>query len=84
MTSEQALKEIKENAHWGRVYITAHARKRMRERFVFEDDIYEAIDTAYQCTPDEENWCVTGLDCDGDELTLVISIEGQNVIITIF
>jgi hypothetical protein len=85
MTKEEALEEIKEHATWRRIFVTSHARRRMRERFVFEDDIYEAIGTAIGCELEESgNWRVTGQDFDGDELILIISIEGENVIITLF
>lgn len=85
MTNEEALEAIQEHAVWKRVFVTSHARKRMRERSVFEDDIYEAIATAYSCESEENgNWRVTGQDFDGDELILIIAIEGENVIITLF
>ena len=85
MTNKEALEEIKEHAIWRRVFVTSHARKRMRERSVYEDDIYEAIATAMDCElEDTGNWRVIGQDFDGDELMLIISIEGENVIITLF
>lgn len=85
MTSEEALEEIQEHAVWKRVFITSHARKRMRERSVFEDDIYEVIATASSCrTEGGGKWRVIGQDIDEDELTLIIAVDGENVIITLF
>lgn len=85
MTEKEALEEIREHARWGRVYITAHAEKRMRERSVQEEDIYEAIHTADSCREQEDgSWRVEGWDFDEDELTLIIAIEGENVIITVY
>jgi len=85
MTSEEVLEEIQEHAVWKRVFITSHARKRMRERSVFEDDIYEAIATASICSPEENGkWRVVGQDIDEDELTLIIAVDGEDVIITLF
>lgn len=82
---EEALDEIQEHARCGRVMITDHAEKRMAQRSVWEDDIYEAIATAESCeAQDDGTWRVQGWDFDEDELTLIIAIEGENVIITVF
>ncbi len=85
MTGEEALEEIQEHARWERVSVTTHARKRMRERSVRKDDIYEAIATAKSCDEQEDGtWRLEGLDMDEDELTLVIELEGEDLIITVF
>lgn len=85
MTEEKALEEIREHARWGRTFVTAHARKRMKERSIFDEDLYEAIETAATCIGQPNGtWRVEGWDLDGDELILIISIEGENVIITVF
>lgn len=48
-------------------------------------DIYSAIDTAHLCEKQEnDKWKVTGQDLDNEELTLIIAIDGMNVIVTLY
>lgn len=85
MTAEETLEEIQEHARWGRVSLTAHARKRMRERSVALDDVYEAIATVQFCVgQDDGTWRLEGFDMDGDELTVIVELEGEDLIITVF
>ncbi len=85
MATSEILEEIRENARWGRLIITWHARQRMFERSVFDEDLEEAIETAIKCLEQEDGtWRVEGFDMEGDELTLIIALEGDNVIITLF
>ena len=57
----------------------------MRERGAQFEDVREALVTASKCTADEdEKWKVTGVDRDGDELTLVVALEDGVVVVTLF
>lgn len=59
----------------------------MPQRGVEEEDVYEAIRSAspIACSHNEGNkWRVTGLDLDGDELTLIIAITDKAIVITVF
>jgi len=85
MTVEEALDEIQEHARWGRVSLTTHARQRMRQRSVTIDDVYEAIATARHCVEqDNGTWLLEGFDMDEDDLTVVVELEGEDLIITVF
>lgn len=85
MTPEEALELIKEYASFGRVSFRGHARKRMRERNAYVEDVFEAIATATSCQEEEEEtWRVPGVDTFGDELTVIVSLEGSVIIVTIF
>lgn len=85
MTQEEALELIKEYASFGRVAFVPHARKQMHLRNIYAEDVFEAIETARTCqAQSNERWKVTGVDIYGDELTVIVSIEGSAVIVTIF
>lgn len=85
MTPEEALELIKEYAGFGRVFFVPHAREQMRARNISTEDVFEAIETATTCQEQRnERWKVTGVDLYGDELNVIVSIEGSAIIITIF
>lgn len=85
MTPEDALELIKEYAMFGRVYFEPHALKQMRRRGASKQDIFAVLDTAKSCLPEEEEkWMLSGVDVVGDDLTVIVSIEGQDVIVTVF
>lgn len=49
------------------------------------DDVYEAIATARHCVEqDNGTWLLEGFDMDGDDLTVVVELEGEDLIITVF
>jgi hypothetical protein len=57
----------------------------MHERFVRPPDVYSALENSTSCKATEDKrWKVVGPDTDGDELTLVVAIEGDVVVITVF
>jgi hypothetical protein len=83
---EKALREIKRLASLGRVRYTDHAWDRMHERGAEPADVTEALlsssEAVYQ--RDRRNWKVVGgVDRDGDDLTVVVAIEADLVIITV-
>jgi hypothetical protein len=85
MTPAEALELIQEYVHFGRTRFTTHALRRMFQRNISRQDVYTAINTALSClVQEDESWRVTGQDKEGDELTVIVSIEGGNVIITVY
>ena len=70
----------------GRVYMLQHSRRRMRERGAVVEDVMRALINAARCVTSDrpDRWKVTGPDLDGDDLTCVVTIDGQAVVITVF
>ncbi|HET9931131.1 MAG TPA: DUF4258 domain-containing protein [Polyangiaceae bacterium] len=85
MSPAEALAEIRRAAIARRVRFSPHARQRMNQRFVRPPDVYCALESATACmATEQERWKVAGPDRDGDELTMVVKIEGDVVVITVF
>jgi len=83
----QALSEIKRLVRIGRVLYTQHARIRMIERGARRRDVENALLDATTATrqSDRDNWRVEGgADLDGDELTVIVALEADVVIVTVF
>ncbi len=82
----QALADIQGLASAGRIVVSRHADQRMDERGATFDDVREALVTATSCRIEPASrWKVEGgCDCDGDELTLVVTIELAVVVVTLF
>jgi hypothetical protein len=81
------LDEIQRLAGIGRILIRHHARVRMAERGATIDDVQRALTTATSATwqPDHETWRVGGgVDLDGDELTVVVDVEADVIVVTLF
>ncbi|MBA3841196.1 MAG: hypothetical protein H0X39_00995 [Actinobacteria bacterium] len=81
------LDQIKRMAARGDVVVSVHAIERMRDRKVKGRDLFSAIasatNAAYQA--ERDNWKVTGgIDADGDDLTLIVAIKANLIIVTIF
>ncbi len=85
MTPSEALADMRGYALAGRVVVTFHAGKRMRERGVFAEDVWHALQHAGRCNalPDER-WKVWGPDASGDELALVVLLEDGVIVVTVF
>lgn len=82
-----ALARIKELVARGSVRFTFHARIRMDERNASESDVCNAIQTAdsaaYQAARD--NYKVSGgCDHDGDPMVVIVAIEADAVVVTIY
>ena len=85
MSPDDALVLIQEYGREENIFLTQHAIERMLERNVEMEDILRAIETATVCKHQEgSKWKVIGEDWFCDELTLIISIEGGNVVITLY
>jgi hypothetical protein len=68
-----------------RIVYEPHARQRMRERGVRREDVRNALMNLKDCKATSgDRWKVTGPDLDGEALTVVLVIEGNLVVITVF
>jgi hypothetical protein len=87
-TSEEAraLADIQGLAWLGRISISRHADQRMDERGATFDDVRQALVSATTCQAQPASrWKVQGgSDCDGDELTMIVTIEMAVVVVTLF
>jgi hypothetical protein len=85
MSRKDAIDAIRFAASAGHIRYEAHARQRMKERGVRREDIRHALINVESCKAvRDERWKVTGPDLDGDALTVVLVIEGDVVVITVY
>ena len=87
MGDPKVLAEIQRLAKLGRIIFTAHAAKRMSTRGATARDVQTALVSATDATwqQDRENWRVSGgVDLDGDELTVIVDLEADVIVGTIF
>ncbi len=69
-----------------RIVITGHARKRI-DRGATRDDLRSALVTATLAIrqPDRGNWRIEGgADNEGDDLTVIIDLEAEVIVVTLF
>jgi len=81
------LAEIKRLAELGRIVFTHHARLRMLDRGATVRDVRNALLCAEIAVPQRErdNWRVEGgVDLDGDDLTVIVDLEADVVVVTLF
>jgi pentatricopeptide repeat protein len=85
-TSEtEALEVIRGYAKAHRIEYSRHALRRMRERNINEQAIRHALVTAQKCILQEnECWKVPSFDFSGCELTVVLAIEDDLLVVTVF
>jgi hypothetical protein len=85
MESGEALEEIRRIAAAGWIRYSPHAHLRMYERCITAEDVRNALTNATECAAAEkERWKVSGPDLDGEDLTLVVVLEGDVVVVTVF
>ncbi len=85
MEPKEALETIRRAATANRIRYESHARQRMRERRVSREDVRNALIEASKCQASKgDRWKVTGPDLDDEELTVVLVIEGDLIVITVF
>ena len=85
MIADEALGVIRGMARAGRIFISGHARKRMRQRQVEFRDISDALTYATTCKAQADgSWKTSGLDASRDELVVVVKIEDELVVVTLF
>jgi hypothetical protein len=86
VAAAEALRDVRGYAAAGRLRFTRHARERMRERGATASDVRHALSSATRCDEATEagRWKVRGQDLDGDELVMVVVLEGDVVVVTVF
>ncbi len=85
MTPAEALAEVQGCAKYGRYRITAHAFDRMDERGITEKELVRALCNAHGCRQEPgDKWRALGLDRCGDALEVIIAIEDEMIVITVF
>lgn len=87
MSDAKALGEIQRLAQLDRITYSGHAQQRMSERGARPSDVRNALLTATRAVwqADRQNWRVDGgVDRSGDELTAVVDIWADLVVVTIF
>lgn len=82
----RALEDIKGYARANRVSVArGHGSLRMVQRRVQIGDIIHALSHASDCRLQPNGrWKVTGKDLDGDDLSLVVLLEDEVVVVTVF
>jgi hypothetical protein len=79
------LQTIRGLASAGRIVVSGHAWQRMAERRVRLADLRAALVGATSCRAEpSERWRVQGPDLDGDDVTVMVVLEGDVVVVTVF
>ncbi len=85
MTPAEALAAIRGAGLRGIFRMASHAIDRAAERGASRDDVRHALRVAPSCAFQANGrWRADSLDLDGDELTLIIAIDGDVVVVTLF
>lgn len=87
MTPDEALHEVRRLATQNRLRYTRHARERMAQRGAQAADVRHALRRAESCSASADapdRWVVRGPDLDDDELSVVVVIEDDCVVITLY
>ena len=88
MTDEEALAEVKRLAGGNQIRLSYHAEfERMPLRGAIYADIKAGLVSANSATwqADRANWKVDGgVDTDGDEITIIVAIDGDVLVVTLF
>jgi hypothetical protein len=80
-----AFAEIHAHAEAGRITLSHHARQRGATRGARFADIRHALITAPGCSAQPNGcWRIDGADTDGDELTVIVAIRHDVLVITVF
>jgi hypothetical protein len=82
---QTALAEIRAHADAGRITLSHHARQRGATRGARFADIRHALTTALGCLEQTNGcWRVDSADTDGDELTVIVAIRHDVLVVTVF
>lgn len=85
VTETYALKDINGYAAANRVTLTDHAERRARQRNASISDIRHGLMTAQTCKDQGDGtWKVFSEDLDGDELVLIVVLQGEDLVVTVF
>jgi len=81
----RALADVRAFASVGRIEVSPHAARRMRERNVIWEDVQCALAGAKCCRAEpSDRWRIDGLDTAGDELVAIVVLEDGVVVVTVF
>lgn|GEM_PF-1808894 len=81
---DAALREAKLVAQLNQFGLSRHATRRMQERNVTRDDIRHALRTATEATYGDRCWRLDGgRDLGGEDLTVVLTLSGGAVVVTV-
>ncbi|MGZ3455991.1 MAG: DUF4258 domain-containing protein [Polyangiales bacterium] len=82
---DEALEAIRNAGLRGIFLLTDHAEVRMAERGVRWADVRHALQHAPSCRQQANGrWTTDSADLDGDSLTLVVAIEADVVVVTLY
>jgi uncharacterized protein DUF4258 len=87
VTDAEALAAIWRMVRRGDIVFTRHAQDRMDERDASTDDVCNALLTAKGAAhePQRDRWKVSGgTDLEGDALKVVVAIEADVIVVTLF
>ena len=86
MNDTKALSEIQRLARLNRIVYTGHAILRMDDRGASRDDVRSALITATSARLQERGtWRVDGgRDLEGDDLTAIVDLEADVIVVTLF
>jgi hypothetical protein len=85
MSPSEALSDIGGYAAAHRITLTRHAERRAQQRGAQYEDIRHGLMTASRCTWQENGcWRVIATDREGDELILIVALDGEDIIVTLF
>ena len=80
-----AFEEIRAHAEAGRITLSRHAQQRGAMRGARFADIRHALITALGCSAQPNGcWRVDSADRDGDELTVIVAIRHDVLVVTVF
>jgi hypothetical protein len=81
----KALAEIQRLAGLDRIRFTRHAADRMDQRGAKRGDVRAALVSATAAFAQDRGWRVEGgVDREGDDLTVIVDIEADVIVITLF
>ena len=85
MDEDHVLETIRGYAAANRYELSDHAYSRMKQRNIRIADIHNALTKAFRCSSQQnERWRVDGPDMDGDGLTLIVAIEDDLIVVTLY
>jgi hypothetical protein len=85
MGPTRARRRIRELARAGRWEFTSHALESLIDRDATVDDVFVVLTTAKACHSEPNGrWRLSGSDRLGDPLTLIVQLQAQVVVVTLF
>jgi hypothetical protein len=86
MNPQEAIEKVRRLAIQNRIRYTFHAEyDSMTDRSVSHRDVRHSLSNCEKCTKQEEyKWKCVGPDLEDDELTVVVVIEDDLLVVTVF